>query len=92
MAACHRGKNHSNLDLRVQQHDRAHQLSLPQQAYPRQASAIPSASTAAPELPWWKREWLGANYGSRLFYFERDIVCTLQSHLTDSVNAGTQTL
>jgi hypothetical protein len=31
-------------------------------------------------------EWLGANYGSRVFYFERDIVYTLQSQLVIRVD------
>jgi hypothetical protein len=48
-AACHRaqdGKNHSNLDLHVQQHDRAHQLSLPQQAI-RDGQRLPQTSVWA---------------------------------------------
>src|SRR5688572_18986663 len=32
-------------------------------------------------------EWLGASYGSHVFYFERDIVYTLQAHLTERVSA-----
>jgi hypothetical protein len=32
-------------------------------------------------------EWLGAKYGSKVFYFERDIVYTLQSHLVARVDA-----
>jgi hypothetical protein len=32
-------------------------------------------------------DWLGAHYGSQVFYFERDIAYTLQSHLVARVAA-----
>jgi hypothetical protein len=32
-------------------------------------------------------DWLGSDYGSHIFYFERDIVYTLQNHLVAQIDA-----
>jgi hypothetical protein len=32
-------------------------------------------------------DWLGDSYGSRVFYFERDVVYTLQTHLVERVRS-----